>query len=765
MNRLTLLIPLLVACGRTTTVEVGEFTLVFDEATGRFDASHAFLPFTLEDAAVIAGSTSVETEMSFGSFRFTETGRVERLPTGFDRVRQRNEPLFIEVAGDEGPLGVLAIGAVDDALILDWAPEPQGGDIGLMGLQAACGSDPHFLGLGGHAFDVDHVGEAFSLWVSEPGIGKDDTEEPPGDWFLTGTRHSTSFPVPWLLQPELGQGLLVESTGRVDVDLCASDPDRFQVAAVQDGSVRLVFLASDDALGAVQALSGWVGRPEVPQEWVFAPWNDAIRGPERVREVAAALRGAGAPSSVIWSEDWKGAKDTANGYHLTGEWFVDETKYPDASALAAELEADGFKWFAYFSPFVAEGTQTWDAAEAAGVLIRDDAGNPYTFNGATFEPTSMVDLSSEAGRGFAKQYMKDALAIGFDGWMADYAEWLPVDAQLAGGDPWLHHNAWPLLWQRTNAEAVAEAGADASFFVRSGWTGTSALAPVVWGGDQRTSFDVDDGMPTVVPMGVGLAASGVPVFTHDVAGYQSVGNPPSDKELWFRWASLGAFSPILRTHHGAFEAENWQFDTDAETLAHWAKVAREHTRLFPYRYGLAARASADGTPMLMPVAFRYDDDWGRMDAWLLGDALLVAPVLEAGVDGREVDLPDDVVWYDWATRERATSGYKQAGVGEIPVFAASGTTVPTLRDIPDTLARGLEGVVDLDDVDGARVVYLFGGGGSFTEADGTSYEPTGAPTGPGEVTTTVTSGTIEVAGVSLAVSGPIAREYTVVVVP
>ena len=109
--------------------------------------------------------------------------------------------------------------------------------------------------------------------------------------------------------------------------------------------------------------------------------------------------------------------------------------------------------------------------------------------------------------------------------------------------------------------------------MRSGWARTSALAPIVWAGDQRTSFDRDDGFPTVLAMGIGMGASGVSLFTHDIGGYQSVGNPPSTRELWFRWASLGAFTPIMRTHHGAFDTDNWQFDSDDATTEHFAAMA------------------------------------------------------------------------------------------------------------------------------------------------------------------------------------------------
>src|SRR5690606_38381884 len=103
--------------------------------------------------------------------------------------------------------------------------------------------------------------------------------------------------------------------------------------------------------------------------------------------------------------------------------------------------------------------------------------------------------------------------------------------------------------------------------------------------------------------------------------------------------------------------DNWQFDSDADTLAHWVTVTREHMRLFPYRYGLAARAATDGTPMILPPALVFGEgDWGRMDGWMLGEALFVAPVLEADATSRHVALPDAVSWYDWWTHAPAETG-------------------------------------------------------------------------------------------------------------
>lgn len=652
---------------------------------------------------------------------------------------------------DGDPAGTLQIALEQGLLVV--AVDLLGGN--RVRWDAACTGDDHFAGLGQHAMDVDHVGQAFPLWVGEPGIGKVDTEDPPEDWFLTGTRHASSYPDPFLLRPE-PMGLLVANAARSEVDLCTGD--RWTVDTWAP-STRYVVLDGDTPLDVVRGHAAIVGLPRLPPDWAFAPWNDAVGGVARVEEVAATLRAAGAPSSVIWTEDWKGAEQTAWGYHLLPSWTHDPTLYPDPQATDAALEAAGFKWFAYFSPFVVDSTV--EAEEAADLLIRDADGAPYWFTGVTFEPTSVLDLSLPAAGDWARGKMEAAAALGFDGWMADYGEWLPADAFLSTGGAEEPHNVYPLWWQEVNADALD--GLDATFFTRSGWSGSTGRSPIGWAGDQRTSFDPDDGLPSVVPMGIGAGMSGIALYGSDIGGYQSIGNAPSTRELWFRWCALGAFSPVMRTHHGAFKDDNWQFDTDEETLAHYARYARVHTELFPYLRGLAELARDEGVPMIRaPFLTWPDEPWDRLDAWLLGD-LLVVPVTAEGATTWTVDLPAGTTWYDWWTGAVATGGVVDAPVDAIPVYAPAGAVVPLYVEAPDTLVEGpLDGVRTRSDADGARRVKVYAGAaGRFEEADGTRYTTDGVATGTGTATGTFADGTLEAGGLTLTIDSPVERTWTV----
>lgn len=717
----------------------------------------------IEGLRLLRGTGSASVEMRVGSYLFSDVQAaideepITTIDAGGPVLRLQTASGALELTAD-GPQRLrlrLAGAAGDDRL----------------GVAADCVAEDHFLGAGLHAFDVDHVGEAFFLWVSEPGIGKVDSEEPPADWFTKGTRHSSSFPMPWLLRPHLSHGLLLDADGRVDLDLCHSDGGRFSMLAWDTDVVELILVVGDDPLDVLAGQAGVVGRAPLPDPWVFGPWNDAIRGPEVVRAHAAALRAAGAPSSAIWSEDWRGSIDSpVFGYHPGPDWGLGEELYTDADVMIGDLDRLGMRWLAYFAPFLTVGTETYAAAEAAGVVLQGPDGGASTFPGPFLEPISVVDLSEEAGRAFVAEATGEAAALGIGGWMADFAEWLPADAALADGrSGQAAHNRYPEWWQEAH-RAGAAAGDRVSFFARSGWVRTPGLAPVVWAGDQRTSWEVDDGLPSVIPMGLGAGASGVPLFTHDVGGYQSATNPPRDRELLLRWAALGAYSPILRTHHGNQSLDNVQIDSDPELLAAWAALAAAHTATLPYRHGLAAQAAAGGPPLVLPPALVFPgDDPARVDAWMLGAALLVAPVVEPGVSGREVALPPGPRWLRWPQLTPAESGWVEAPLGDIPVFLAEGSLVPLLRDAPDTTwapAGGLgAGLVGLADVDSDRELVIFGAGGAFTEADGTTYTLVGAPTAAAELTVEGDVLDVALGGATLQIRGPVTRSYHLRLLP
>jgi alpha-glucosidase len=320
-----------------------------------------------------------------------------------------------------------------------------------------------------------------------------------------------------------------------------------------------------------------------------------------------------------------------------------------------------------------------------------------------------------------KVHMRRAMDEGFTGWMADFGEWLPADSVFFdGGDPMLAHNLYPLEWARLNHEVQAERAADGAqrlFFMRSGWYGSSAFTPAIWAGDQRTDFETDDGLPTIIPLGISVGLAGVSTYGSDIAGYQSATNPPSTKELYLRWTSLGALSPVMRTHHGTATTANWRWDKDSETLAWFARWADFHIRLFPYLDGASVAAEQHGLPLMRALPLMFPDDtagWSIYDEYLLGPSFLVAPIQVEGATSRAVHFPEG----HWVSTIDATGvdgpmdSTVDAGM-ELPLYLLAGSIVPRLPEGVSTL----RGSITVD-----RELWVVpGGDGSFTERDGTVY--------------------------------------------
>jgi alpha-glucosidase len=580
-----------------------------------------------------------------------------------------------------------------------------------------CTPDDHFAGFGAQTWGVDARGETIPIWVQEEGVGKDlTTDDPTGAWFLVGRRHSAYMPLPEFLAKR-GYVAVAGTVARSTFALCSERSDVARMELELPVTVNLFY--GPDPHDALSRATAHFGRPRVPPAFAFAPWNDAIFGSANVLRVAGKLREVGAPSSVIWTEDWRGATWNGDSYTLKEEWDVDRTLYPDFESVADNLHASGFKWLVYFNSFVEQDSAAWPETAPNGYLIRQADGTPYTFQDAKFQPASMVDLSQPAAVAWAVGKMQAAIALGADGWMGDFGEWLPTDAVLTGGSGLDEHDDYPRLWQVAQRQAldaaIAADGVERLSFVRSGWLGTPQLADVFWAGDQRTDFEVDDGLPTVLPIGIGVGLAGVSTFGSDVAGYQTATNLPSTKELFFRWTELGAWSPVMRTHHGTEPKLEWSWESDDDSTAQWVRYAKLHVALAPTLRSLAQAAHDTGISIWRPLAVEFPSDaaaWPVADEVMLGPGVLVAPVQAEGATSRSVYLPAGT-WFPWSGGPSIPGGQTvtaQAPMTEIPVYAKAGTLVVAYPDGVETLVKEPSVVAGASTVGDDRVVYAFAGG-------------------------------------------------------
>jgi alpha-glucosidase (family GH31 glycosyl hydrolase) len=700
---------------------------------------------------------TTKVESSFGSFQLTDVGAWHVGRSAANVVADGTTLRFDAVDGARGEGETIAhveLRADHDAelaIVITPAKAPGAGARTWASLASKCQEGDRFLGFGDQERDAEHRGQTVPIFVSEPGVGKRDDDSPTPIYFIAGTRHASSFPLP-LFVAESGFAGVVDGAGRSLFSMCSERADVLRVSgdavtgegAGEGGAFVYRILDAPTPKDAARLVTAHWGRPRIPPRLAFGVWNDAIFGSASVRAFAEQLRDADVPSSAIWTEDFRGGAFVGDSYKLSEEWDFDPTLYPDPAQVAADLRASGFAWLLYFNTFVEQDNSVWKEAQPKGYLVAKQGGAPYVFDSVKQKPTGMVDLTNEAARAWMTAKLKAVLAIGAAGWMGDYGEWLPLDAKLAdGSDPWATHDRYPQLWQDVQRAAldandvggVAPGVDERVSFVRSGWLGSTPKIDVFWPGDQRTDLEPDDGLPTIIPQAVGLSFAGVSTYGSDIAGYQSATNPPADKETFFRWTELGAWSPVMRTHHGTAPKKQWRLDSDAETLAHFRKYAILHQQLLPNWERLAKEAHDTGVTIWRHLATEFPADpnaWtSGYDEVMVGDSILIAPVIEKGATSRSVYLPAGAAWFafggDAPPIEGGKSVIAQAALGEIPVFVRAGAIVTMLPDRVRTVLKGVAGVTTVEDVKDDRVLLVTAGPDArVTEVSGLSYALAGA---------------------------------------
>ncbi|EME32140.1 alpha 1,3-glucosidase [Galdieria sulphuraria] len=264
-------------------------------------------------------------------------------------------------------------------------------------------------------------------------------------------------------------------------------------------------------------------------------------------------------------------------------------------------------------------------------------------------------------------------------------------------DGWEHrqvHNMYGFYMHKATYDGLLQSRnfSDRPFVLSRSFFAGSHRYGAVWTGDNQANWEH---LRYSIPMILSLQISGMILSGADVGGFFF----DPDPELLIRWYEVAAFQPFFRAHahEDTRRREPWEFDAQTTTLIRKAILRRYE--LLPYWYTLFAASSsvnceADfetcGPPMRpMFWEFSYDKEtWKEQTEWMIGNALLVAPILEKDSLFRTVYLPPGNVshqeqWFDLFStdskkRSIAQRGFVQvnAPLGRHIVFQRGGTIVP-----------------------------------------------------------------------------------------
>lgn len=624
----------------------------------------------------------------------------------------------------------------------------------------AAAPDEAFIGFGERFNRVNQRGKNVFAWLEEGGFGKPEGEPAGPDNPYPSGELMTYYPVPFFVS-SAGYGFWLDSTYYNEFRLATDHDDAWQVFDAGPRLAYEVYLPrpSDDRAWpyqVVDAFTARTGRPMVPPPWAYGPRRRIGRGAMRSNGTATVpeIQAMRDLDLAITSAD------DALHFLPTGSDIGIED---ELRAWTAEGHRLGFKVMGYYNALFGSDPSPISATVERGLqngyFLRDENGVPlvvYLISGR-FLNVYQVDFTSLAARVFFGAELDRALALGYDGWMWDFGEYVAPTALTSDGRSGEeYHNRYPVEYDQAGHDALeARRPGNWFFFARAGYTGAQQYTPFVWGGDPEASFSDSLGVPSVVRAAINMGLVGVANWGSDIGGFKCFsGSAKADGELWARWIEIGSMHPNMQDQDACSGPNNdpvpkksiW---TAPEAMAAWKRYARLHTRLFPTFWALAHEAHATGAPIVRSLFFA--EPTAEMatidDEFLVGPGLLVAPVVKRGAVARDVRFPSGT-FVDLERRglHVGTTAAYPAPLDVLPLFLREGTAIVLLDETIDTLADEDDPAIvspkDVADVYDVIAVARRGGAeAGMTLADGTrvAARATGefaAPSGWSDVSAT-----------------------------
>jgi len=444
----------------------------------------------------------------------------------------------------------------------------------------------------------------------------------------------------------------------------------------------------DDPLSAHRRVVDEVGHPNrtpplalfgAPVWTTWAQYKNTINE-EVVLDFANQIVSNGFPYQVLEIDDrWQ-------TYY--GDLEFDPVAFPTPRAMIDKLHQEGFKVSCWVIPFLQQQSKAAQEGVEKGYLVKDQDGEPYLIKWWQGRGYLLDATNPAAMTWFGKRLRHLMEQTGLDGFKFDGGEamFVPKDAVLhKPGNSRNQYSHDYIEWIGRNYSLCE---------VRTGWQNQrSPILFRMW--DLWSTWGADNGLKAIIPATLHFSLIGYPFtfpdmiggngyFTfpknklllnlindviipmmerrkQDSTGDEEVGVHASDVpefiakkaifgwatgELLIRWTQLNALMPVMQ-----FSITPWQFGEECADLCR--KYAELHLEFTPKFEDLAQQAARTGEPIVRPVFFLAPDDPAALDCaqqFLIGDDLLVAPVVEKGARKRDIYFPPGA-WRDHWTGE------------------------------------------------------------------------------------------------------------------
>jgi alpha-D-xyloside xylohydrolase len=446
--------------------------------------------------------------------------------------------------------------------------------------------------------------------------------------------------------------------------------------------------AGDTPADITAAYAEATGHVPMMPEYGLGLWQSKLRyyNQEQLLTVAREYHRRGLPLDVLVADFFHWPK--------MGDYRFEDEFWPDPDAMVAELRELGIELMVSVWPQVSVESENFRDFRRRNLLVAAERGPDIqmSFQG----PSMFLDVTNPAGRAALWELIsRNYHARGIRVFWLDEAE---PEFGVYDFDNYRYHlgpalevgNIYPQAFSRAFHEGQrADGQEDVVNLVRCAWAGSQRYGALVWSGDIHCDFDT---MRMQITAGINMGIAGIPWFTTDIGGFHGGDiRDPAFHELLVRWFQFGTFCPVMRMHgdrqpgagvqaadgtprcHTGAGNELWAFGEEVYDVL--VRYLRLREALRPYTRRLMAEAHQHGQPVMRAMFHEFPDDpacWDLADQYMFGGDLLVAPVISAEANSREVYLPAGAAWTDLHTGTRHKGGRHvrvAAPLEVIPVFA------------------------------------------------------------------------------------------------
>lgn len=367
----------------------------------------------------------------------------------------------------------------------------------------------------------------------------------------------------------------------------------------------------------------------IPDERLFTKpqyntWIELIydQREDRIRKYANDILSNGFPPGVLmiddnWQEDY-------------GVWEFHPRRFSDPRGMMDSLHNQGFQVMLWICPYFSPDCETFRLLRKKGYLLNDIRGGTYIHRWWNGYSASLDLTNPDAVTYFQQRLTYLVEEYGVDGFKLDAGDASAYHDENIKATKDISPNAFSELWARMGLP-----------FGLNEYRACWKLAGQPLAQRLRDKGHNWEDLCQLIPDALALGLMGYAYICPDMIGggeysyFYDNPDKPLDQELIVRSAQCSALMPMMQ-----FSVAPWRV-LNKENLAICRNMALLHEKMGAEILALAKASSSSGEPLVRPLEYMYSHQGYAeiKDQFLLGDSILVAPVLEKGQRNRNVTFP------------------------------------------------------------------------------------------------------------------------------